>query len=335
MSGDTSVRIGVIGLGTIGRIHATRLARLDCALVGADLDEGARRSFAEEFDAPTYDDHRTLLDAGVDAVVVGVPNRFHEEIAIDALESGVDLLVEKPLAHTVESAERIAEVARHSAGFCMVGFTMRHASLTKRVRELREAGRFGQLSHIDVEYLRRDYVPGGGHGWFTDEELAGGGVLMDLGVHVLDLALYLLEYPTVTEVSGIARSDFGEYTVDDSATALLRCEGGRTVSIDTSWKATAEPSRTCELRGTETGAAFDVSGSELALISPDEDTEIDTIAIDSEDMHLAEDRAFLEAISGEREAPDETVEEALAVQRVIEAIYESSRRGEAVRLEEV
>ena len=301
----------------------------------ADLDEEARRSFAEEFDAPTYADHRTLLDAGVDAVVVGVPNRFHEEIAIDVLDSRVALLIEKPLAHTVESAERIAEVARHSAEFCMVGFTMRHASLTERVRELHGEGCFGQVSHIDVEYLRRDYVPDDGHGWFTNEELAGGGVLMDLGVHIIDLALYLLEYPAVTEVSGVARSEFGEYAVDDSATALLRCEGGRTVSIDTSWKAAVDPSRRCELRGTETGAAFEVSGSELALISPDEDTEIDTVSVDSEDMHLAEDRAFLEAIIGEREAPGETVEEALVVQRVIEAIYESSRRGEAVRLEDV
>lgn len=332
MTADTPARIGVVGLGTIGRIHAERLDHLGAELVGVDLDGEAREAFATQFDAPTYDDHHTLLDAGVDAVIVGVPNRFHEGIAIAALEVGVDVLVEKPLAHSVESAARIVEAARDSDGFCTVGFTMRHSSLTDHVRELTEEGRFGRISHVDVEYLRRDFVPGDGRGWFTDASLSGGGVLMDLGVHVIDLALYLLEYPTVTEVSGVTRSEFGEYEVDDSATALLRCADGRTVAVDTSWKSAVEPSRRCAVRGTEGGAAFEVSGSELTLVSP-EDDRIETVTIEAEDMHLAEDRAFLEAVVGERGSPDETVEEALEVQRVIEGIYESTRRGEAVRVE--
>lgn len=333
MAASTPVRIGVVGLGTIGRIHATRFDRLGCDLLGADLDEEAREGFTIEFDAPTYADHRELLDADVDAVIVGVPNRFHEGIAIDALEAGVDVLIEKPLAHSVESAERIAEAAGDAEGFCAVGFTMRHASLTRRVRKFYQEGRFGRISHIGVEYLRRDFVPGEGRGWFTNQELAGGGVLMDLGVHIIDLALYLLEYPTVTEVSGVTRSEFGEYAVDDSATALLRCGDGRTISIDTSWKAAVEPARKCAVRGTEAGAAFDISGSELTLVSPEENEEVETVAVETEDMHLVEDRAFLEAVAGEHDEMSDTVEEALVVQRIIEAIYESTRRGEAVQIE--
>lgn len=334
MATDTPVRVGIVGLGTIGRIHAERITRLGGELAGADLDAETRKSFADEFDAPTYPDHEELIDAGVDAVIVGVPNRLHEEITVDALEAGLDVLVEKPLAHTLDSARRIADVARDADGFCMVGFTMRYAPLTRRVIDLRNRDRFGSLSHVGVEYLRRDFVPSDGRGWFTDPDLAGGGVLMDLGVHIIDLALYLLEYPAVIEVSGITRSAFGGYEVDDAATALLRCADGRTVSVETAWKGAVEPSRRCVVRGREAGAAFDVSGSELTLVTPD-DAPIETESVEPEDMHLVENRAFLGAVAGTREPPIETVEQALTVQRIIEAIRKSSERDEAVAVHTV
>ena len=329
---DSPVRVGIVGLGTIGRIHADRIARLGGEVVGADLSVDARDAFGETYDTQTYASHEAMLDDGVDAMIVGVPNRFHEEVAVDGLDAGVDVLVEKPLAHTVESAERIAAAARESDGFCAVGFTMRFDDLTRRVVELRDAGRLGPTSHVGVEYLRRDFVPGDGRGWFTDPELAGGGVLMDLGVHVLDLALHLFDYPTVTEVSGVVRSEYGSYDVDDAATALLRCADGRTISIETSWKGTVEPSRACSVRGAEAGVAFEISGSELAVLTPDEDDPIETESVDTEDMHLAEDRAFIEAVADDGDAFDGTLEDALVVQRVIDAIYESSERGSAVEL---
>ncbi|WP_436925642.1 Gfo/Idh/MocA family protein [Halosimplex amylolyticum] len=329
----TAARIGIVGLGTIGRIHAERLDRLGADLAGADLDRDAREAFAEEFDAQSYEDHRALLDAGVDAVVVCVPNRFHEEVAVDALAAGADVLVEKPLAHSVESAERIAAAAREAAGFCSVGFTMRYATPTQRAIELREAGRFGSLSHVRVDYLRRGGVPGGGDGWFTDPELAGGGVAMDLGVHVVDLALHLLDYPAVAEVTAETRSEFGDYPVEDSVTALLRCADGATVAVDASWHGTCAPSRECVIRGTDAGATFDVTETSLAVVDADSDATADPVSLGENEMHLAEDRALLDAVAGDGDPPGGTVEAALTVQRVLAALYESSERGEAVRLD--
>lgn len=333
MTPDTPVRVGIVGLGTIGRIHAERIDTLGGELAGADLDPDARARFEDDFDAPTYPDHDALLESGVDAVIVGVPNGVHETVALDALDAGIDVLLEKPLAHTVESAERITAAARDADGFCTVGFTMRHSPQTERVRALRKEGAFGSVSHVEVTYLRRGGVPGGGDGWFTEPDLAGGGVLMDLGVHVIDLALHLLGHPEVTEVSGTTRSEYGEYDVDDSATGLLRTADRRTIAVDTAWHGTCDSERACVVRGTDAGAAFEIGGSELSLVSADPEKPVEAVSVDGTDMHLAEDRAFLEAVAGERDPPDGVVEEALSVQRVIEALYESGASGAAVRLD--
>lgn len=326
-------RVGIVGLGTIGRIHAERLAELGADLLGADLDADARDSFADAYDVPTFEDHRALLDAAPDALVVGVPNRFHAEIAIDALEAGVPVLVEKPLAHSVESAERLAAAAREADVYCTVGFTMRHYGLTDRLLALRDAGRFGEITRIDLSYLRRDSVPGGGRGWFTDAELAGGGVMMDLGVHVIDLGLTLLGHPPVHEVTGVTRSDFGDYAVEDAAMAVLRCADDRVVTVDTAWRTTAESGTDLRLRGTRAGANAELGGAELTIVTADADEAVDVETFPAGDAHLAEDRAFLEAAAAGRSGPPETVEQALAVQRAIAAIYESARRGEAIAVD--
>ncbi|WP_306061614.1 Gfo/Idh/MocA family protein [Natronococcus wangiae] len=332
---ETAPRVAIVGLGTIGRIHADRIERLDATLVaGADVSADARESFAAEHCVSTYADHETMLaDAAIDAVFVCVPNSVHERVATDALERGCAVLLEKPLAHSLESADRIAVAAAEADAFCVVGFTMRFSNLTKRVATLREEGRLGSIGHVDVDYLRRDALPGEGRSWFTDPELAGGGVAMDLGVHVLDLALYLLEYPLVLEVTGVTRSEFGEYDVEDSALALLRCADGRTISVQTSWRATRSPSQRCVVRGTDAGAEFDVTEPDVEVFDARTTVE-ETLAVDVDDMHLAEDRAFLEALAGERTELAGTVDDALTVQRVLRAIYDSSDRGEAVRLAE-
>ncbi len=349
------VQLGVVGLGNIGHYHADRLTELGANLVGGmDIDSDARADFSEKFDVPTFEDHAELFEQ-VDAVVVTTPNKFHEQYAVDALEADIDVLLEKPLADTVESAERIVAAAREADSFCMVGFHSRYHHQAEIIKDQQTTGRFGDVTHVEANYVRRRGIPGRGS-WFTAENVAGGGSLIDIGVHAIDLALHFLDYPEVVEVSGTARSEFGtnedyayvdmwgddqgadHFDVDDSATALIRCAGGQTISLEVAWATNRPPTQEFFVRGTEAGARFDKSSGDLELYEAGQGgahhlstTEVETR---SHDPHRQEQVAFLEAVASGQPPERNTVDEALTVQRVIEAIYRSGETGRAVRLDE-
>ena len=333
---DESVRVGIVGCGTIGRSHAKRIVDLGHDLVAAvDVSASAREQFAETYGVDTYEHHAELAAAALDAVIVATPNAFHEEVACAALEAGLDVLVEKPLAHTVESAERIAAAAREASGFCMVGFVMRFADVTREVETLRQAGAFGDVSHVHANYVRRK-VPSLDRGWFVDERLSGGGALIDVGVHVLDLALHVAGFPAVREVTGTTRSEYGEYDVEDSATAFVRCADGKTITLEVAWMAPADATRACTVRGTDGGARFDVTQPNVTRFERTDDGSSyreRVVEVPRNDIHRREDEVFLEAVAAGTPPDHCTVEEALTVQRVLDAIYESSEGGRAVRLD--
>lgn len=349
----TEIRVGIVGLGGIAHHHAERLVETDARLVGGmDVAEAARERFGEAFGVQTFADAAPLFDE-TDAVVVTTPNRFHEEYAVAALEAGLDVLVEKPLAHTLDSAERIAAAAREAPGFLMVGFNNRFAPPVEVLRDRIAAGELGEITHVEANYVRRRGVPGRGS-WFTSEAVAGGGALVDIGVHAVDLALHLTGFPAVREVSGVTRSNFGgeasyaylemwgdddgseAFDVDDSASAFLRLDGDTTVSLEAAWAVNRPPTQAFFVRGTDGGARFDRATGELTLYDAGTDgahhladTEIRTR---EGDPHRAEQETFLAAVR-EGTAPERnTVAEGLAVQRVLDAIYESAAVGSAVEL---
>mgnify|MGYP006274881787 CR=1 FL=1 len=351
----SGVRVGIVGLGGIGHHHAERLESLGADLVGGmDVDAGAREHFVREFDAHAFEDAGELYDM-VDAVLITTPNRFHEDYAVSALEWGLDVLLEKPLAHTLESAERIAAAAREAEGICMVGFNNRFAAPVEVLKHYQGEGRFGDVNHVEANYVRRRGVPGRGS-WFTTKDVSGGGSLIDIGVHAIDLALYFLDFPEVVEVSGVARSEFGgrddytyidmwgddsgpeDFDVDDSVSAFIRTADGATVSLEAAWATNRPENNDFFVRGTEGGAHFDRGSGDLTLFENGvggghhlTDTDVDTREVDT---HRAEQAAFLEAVETGEPPTRNTVEQALTVQRVIDGIYRSTDEGQAVRIDE-
>ncbi|WP_226006890.1 Gfo/Idh/MocA family protein [Natrinema salinisoli] len=353
MSDDyADVRTGIVGLGNIGRYHADRLVDLGVPLAGGmDIDAEARASFTDHYDAAVYDDYHDLYD-DVDAVVITTPNKFHEEYAVAALERGLHVLLEKPLAHTIESARRIADAASTAEGTFRIGFNNRFLNAVQHIRNRIENGELGEVTHVEANYVRRRGVPGRGT-WFTRKEISGGGALIDLGVHAIDLSMYLLGYPDVKEVSGVTRSEFGgrddyaylkmwgpdsgpgTFDVDDSASAFVRCAGDRTISLETAWATNRPATHEFVVRGTEAAARFDLKDGDLTIHSAGSDGQdhlLDTaVEMRENDTHTDEQRAFFDAITTSRDIGG-GIDEAMTVQRIVDAIYRSSEGGGTVTL---
>ncbi|QLG62633.1 Gfo/Idh/MocA family protein [Halorarum salinum] len=353
MTNVTDVPVGIIGLGGIGNYHAERLIRQGGNLVGGmDVDPEARRRFADAHGVETFDDAEGLYEVA-DAVLVTTPNSFHEKYAVSALEAGLDVLLEKPLAHSLESAEIIARTARTAPGFCMVGFNNRFSAAAEVLTHYREEGRFGEIRHVEANFIRQRGIPGRGS-WFTTDEVSGGGALVDIGVHAIDLGLHFMDFPEIAEVSGVARSQFGGrddyayvemwgddegpagFDVDDSVSAFVRSTEGHTLSLEAAWATNRPACNDFYVRGTEGGAHFDRGTGELTLYESGtggtnhlSETSVSTRELDT---HEAEQAAFLEAVATGEPPARNTVDQALTVQRVVDGIYRSDETGRAVQL---
>lgn len=354
------VRVGVVGLGGMGMQHSRSVAALDHRVVGGvDVDPETREEFGREFSARTYETHEELYEnESLDAVLVATPNRFHEPVAVTAFERGFDVLIEKPLAHTLESAERIVRAAEEAESFGMIGFHNRFSTPVTVFKEYQAKGEFGDVNHVQIDYVRRRGIPGRSS-WFADPELAGGGALIDIGVHAIDLAFYLLGFPTVVSATGITRSQFGwrpEYVdpdreeasdwsadsttfdVDDSASAFIRTDDDRTVSVEVAWAASQEPRNEVIVRGTDGGARFELGGESLALQSTStrgtphyRTTEI--TAPLHRTPHEIQLKMFLESVATREPPACNTFEQGLTVQQIVDAIYRSEEAGGVVPIE--
>ncbi|WP_306053374.1 Gfo/Idh/MocA family protein [Natronococcus wangiae] len=353
-----SVRLGVVGLGFMGQTHATNAETFGHDVVaGADLIATTREEFAQTYGATVYEEFEAMYEAEeLDAVAVSTPNAFHEPAVVAALEHGYDVFCEKPLANDLESAERIAAAAADADGFCIVNFHNRVSTAPEVFKDYQEEGLFGDITHVDANYVRRRGIPGVGS-WFTNQELSGGGAVVDIGVHAIDFALYLMEYPAVEEVFATTRTEFGHrdgyvdpgdwydeteeavFDVEDSATAMIRCEDDRTISLEVTWAANQAETNDFVVRGTDAGAELELGGEELTMYQAGKqgtDHLLDSTLTGGELDYTGwegSDRRFLATVEA-GEAPERnTVEQALTVQRVIDAIYRSAEEGVSVPVE--
>lgn len=257
MSEKDVLRVGVIGCGA-GMFHLRGYAEdprvKTVALAGLDTERCQR--LAREYEIPrVYTDYQALLaDADIDAVSIVVPNHLHLPVAKAAFEAGKHVLVEKPIANTVENGKAmIAEAEKHGL-ILAVAMQNRYRHDVQIVREQVESGAMGDIYYAKVHWMRRNGIPGWGS-WFTAKESAGGGPLIDLGVHVLDMALYSIGNPQVVTVSASTYDRIGSqgkggsnrgmskgrtggsrtFEVEDLATAFLRTDTGVTLTLEVAW----------------------------------------------------------------------------------------------------
>ena len=248
------VRIGVIGAGFIGRTHLSMFGQVEQAeLVGvSDSIPALAEQAAKQFGLKrVFRSAEELIDSpDLDAVIVGVPNAYHRPLAVRALESGKHVLLEKPMAIDGSAAREIYDAWRSTDRILMIAHQMRWEPLSQQAKGLAEKGELGRIYSVKAGMMRRKNIPGWGS-WFTRKAESGGGPLIDIGVHVLDLALWIMGNPRPSKVFGSTFAEFGphkrgtgswgtpqwdgRFDVEDLATALVKFEDGRALSLDVSW----------------------------------------------------------------------------------------------------
>lgn len=248
-------KIGVIGTGSIAKLHLNAYVdNPDVELVAvSDINLERAQAAADKYDAQrAYGDPNELLaDAGVDGVSICTWNNSHASWAIAAVEAGKHVLVEKPISRTYAEALELQRVVQDHDRVVQVGFVRRHSPNCQVLKSFVDAGDLGEIYYAKASCIRRMGNPGG---WFADKEISGGGPLLDIGVHVIDLAWYLMGSPRATAVSGntyfklgnrsnvttMPRYKVSDYdptknSVEDMANAVVRFENGASLLVDASY----------------------------------------------------------------------------------------------------
>lgn len=262
-------RIGFLGTGWIGRHRLEALAASGAAEIAAIADPVAANADAARSLAP---DARVtgsldeLLDTGLDGVVIATPSALHAEQAVAVLERGLAVFCQKPLGRSAEETARVVEAARGADRLLGVDLSYRHVEAARRVRELASSGELGDIFAAELVF-HNAYGPD--KPWFYDPVLSGGGCVIDLGIHLVDLALWTLGHPAVSGTSarlfaGGVPLDGRTDVVEDYAVATLDLEGGAVARLACSWNLSAgrEAVIGAEFFGTRGSAALrNVAGS--------------------------------------------------------------------------
>ncbi|MGE7216775.1 Gfo/Idh/MocA family protein [Priestia koreensis] len=348
------IKLGMIGAGGIARgAHAPALKALaDQVKVVAisDLNEAATEELSLLFpEAKTFTDFHDLLNEDLDAVVVTTPNFLHFSMAKAALEAGKHVLCEKPLALNEDEAAQMVQLAKQQGKILMTAFNNRYRDDIQYLKAFINEGKTGPIYHAKCGWIRRSGIPGWG-GWFTNKALSGGGPLIDLGVHMLDITLYLLGDLEITSVTGQTYRAFGDkstsrawgvanasgtFDVEDFASAFIRLENGSTITLDVSWAANVEEEKVfMQLYGEKAGIQLE-NGKPLKIFSEHngilEDTE-PKVMFDDPKARRQMWAHFIECIKTGKE-PISSGEAGQRINRILDAIYVSSENGKEVSLQ--
>ncbi|WP_214824964.1 Gfo/Idh/MocA family protein [Exiguobacterium algae] len=268
------MKIGIIGTGGIATsAHIPNYQSAGAEVVAVmNRTKEKGETVAKQFGIPNvYETVEEMLrHETLDAVSICTPNAFHKTQVLQALDAGCHVLCEKPPGISENEAKEMLQAAKRAKRTLHFGFHYRHRADTELLKRMIDAGEFGDMYATTALALRRRGIPG--WGVFTDKELHGGGALLDIGVHMLDLALYIMGYPKPTEVLGhvgqylgtrpgvglLGEWDATSFSVDDTARAMVKFENGASLLLDVSYMANLEQKDVMrvECRGTRAGATL-------------------------------------------------------------------------------
>jgi predicted dehydrogenase len=344
---NRKLRVGVIGLG-MGRGHIKGFqAHPGCEVVAvADTDHARLGRAREEFGINrAHTDATHLIEREeLDIISVATPNKFHKPLTIAALERGAHVLCEKPMAMDAAEGREMIACAKRMDRRLMINFSYRFRAQSQSLKRLVEEGVLGDVYTARTVWLRRNGFPGFG-GWFTDKAMAGGGPLIDLGVHRIDLALWLMGYPqpewimgTSSDALTVAESvrQGKPASVENHCTGLVRFTNGASLQVEASWACHRAENEFMEthLYGTKAGLVQKNVGGGYDFTAELYDRKAGghytAVLARPEERELSAMEHFAEAILKDLPTPA-PAEDALKVQQIIDGIYRSAATGTPVK----
>ena len=347
-------RVGIIGCGGISHFHMNGYKALEAEgrveiVACCDIDEKKLDKYAAQYNIPhKYTDAAEMMkNEQLDCVSVCVWNSAHKDCTITALRGGANVLCEKPMALNAQEAQEMYDEAKKAGKLLQLGFVRRFGEDADTVKRLVDNGTFGDIYYAKATYLRQNGCPGG---WFGDKKFSGGGPLIDLGVHVIDLTRYLAGCPKPVSAFGVtydnlgmhrAESEMGwhveegdhPYNVEDLCAAMIRFDNGLTLSIEASFNLNIEGDvGDVQLFGTKAGTSV---GNMRILTT--KDGKFVTFTPEGEHSFRfgpafgGEIKGFVDAAEGKApcKAP---AEDGVWLMKIIDAIYESARTGKSVEI---
>ena len=347
--------LAIIGAGKVGTIHAQAAQEAgNTPAVICDLDIERARQLAQETGgertAAVSSPDAVWHDENVDAIVIAVPTAQHEPMTHRALDAGTAVLLEKPMALNLEQCDAIVEAAEQHDPPVQLAFVCRYAPVALQAKKIIESGALGEIYHAKASLYRQRGIPGLG-GWFTTKAESGGGVLADLGVHLIDLVMHLIDRRDVSAVNASCVSRFGSpmesycyeemwggppnfngvFDVEDGATGMIRFGSNATLELNVMWASNLPAGILPDgiaILGDRGGLWLELWTNRLILTTQrDGQVRDETQQVDStnawDEAWQRQHEVFAD-VAAHRAAPTATVQHGRAVQAVIEAMYESS-----------
>lgn len=342
--------VGIVGAGGISEAHLQAIKMEPRVYVKAiaDISLSSARMQAEKYLIPhVYSDYHEMFEKDfIDIVIICTPNFLHAPIAIEALKAGKHVLTEKPMTIDVESAIEMKRIADQNGKILMVAQNNRFHGETLLLKRLIQQKKLGNIYHAKTAWMRRNGIPGWGS-WFTQKHLSGGGSLIDIGVHMLDLALWLMDFPKPVAVMGRTFDIFGPhkqkiaqwgqvnengfFNVEDFAYGFIDFENGSSLILESSWAShIKEDQAYVKLYGDKGGAEFDLLNKRAVLYTDNGHEPINTLLKPpAEDDRYNTLKNFIDVIDGTSQQickPDESI----LIQQILHAIYQSAETKEMI-----
>ncbi|KXA95747.1 oxidoreductase [candidate division MSBL1 archaeon SCGC-AAA259E19] len=348
------VKVCVVGVGWVGIRQGRAIANNPRAGITAlcDVSEKRMKRFEEELgkDVKLYTDYKEMVqDPDIDAVFVGTPNDTHSSIGIKAIQEGKHVLMTKPLADSEEAAKKLVKEAEGKDVVNMMSLNIRFNDSCIYLKNLVNDGYFGDIYYARAWYIRRNGIP---TGYSKDQDASsgqkmiqkGGGALRDIGVHVLDAAWALLGTPDPEFILGISGAEFGprgekywgeprpsDFETHDYGSGFIKFTNGKGIQLDSFWSSHHPEEKQIEIFGTKAGGKI----NPLTIFKGEHEADQNIDVKIREERNPFERIAdhFIECILDEKEckAP---FRHGYVVQRMLEAILESSEKGEPIYLDE-